>query len=110
MARVVLRKVRAHSAVVRVCLSDIAAGVTLLASSTYTWSALAAFVAIGALSSIINATVITAFRSAVPPDVRGPVVALVIGLSTAAVPIRHGTARDTGRSLAQLVAPGVCWQ
>jgi predicted MFS family arabinose efflux permease len=52
--------------------------------------ALAAFVAIGALSSIINVTVITAFQSAVPPEVRGRVLALVIALSTAAVPVGMG--------------------
>lgn len=89
-ASVMLRKVRAHGAVVRVCLGAVAAGVLLLAASTSIWVALAAFVAIGALSSIINVTVITAFQSTVPPDVRGRVMALVIALSTAAVPIGMG--------------------
>jgi MFS family permease len=89
-ASVMLRKVRAHSAVVRICLSGVAGGVMLLAASASTRVALAAFVAIGALSSIINVTVITAFQSAVPADVRGRVMALVIALSTAAVPIGMG--------------------
>jgi MFS transporter, DHA3 family, macrolide efflux protein len=39
---------------------------------------------------VINVTVISAFQSAVPPDVRGRVLALVIALSTAAVPIGMG--------------------
>jgi DHA3 family tetracycline resistance protein-like MFS transporter len=89
-ASVMLRKTCAHSAVVRVCLSGVAAGVMLLAASASTWVALAGFISIGALSSIINVTVITAFQSAVPADVRGRVMALVIALSTAAVPIGMG--------------------
>jgi MFS family permease len=89
-ASVVLRKVRAHAAVVRVCLGGVAAGVLLLAATDSTWLALAAFVAIGALSSTINVTVITAFQSAAPANVRGRVMALVIALGTAAVPIGMG--------------------
>ena len=89
-ASVMLRKVRAHTAVVRVCLAGVAAGVLLLAATASPWVALAAFVAIGALSSMINVTVITAFQSAVPAEVRGRVMALVIALSTAAVPIGMG--------------------
>jgi MFS family permease len=108
-ASVMLRKVRAHSAVVRVCLSGVAAAVMLLAAFASTWVALAAFVAIGALSSIINVTVITAFQSAVPPDVRGRVMALVIAVSTAAVPIGMGLGGvlgDRWRSSLHLVFAG----
>lgn len=52
--------------------------------------ALAAFGAIGTLSSLINVIVITAFQAAVPSDVRGRVMALVIAVSTAAVPLGMG--------------------
>jgi MFS family permease len=89
-ASVMLRRVRARAAVIRLCLAGVAAGVMVLAAATSTWVALAAFIAIGAQSSIINVTVITAFQSAVPPDFRGRVMALVIALSTAAVPVGMG--------------------
>jgi MFS transporter, DHA3 family, macrolide efflux protein len=89
-AGVMLPNVRTHATVVRACLAGVAAGVLILAATASTWFALAAFVAIGAQSSIINVTVISAFQSAVPPEVRGRVLALVIALSTAAVPIGMG--------------------
>jgi MFS family permease len=89
-AGVTLRTVRAHAPLVRVCLAGVAASVLALAATASTWLSLAAFIAIGALSSVINVTVITAFQSAVPPAVRGRVMALVIALSTAAVPIGMG--------------------
>jgi len=89
-AAILLPTFRAHAILVRACLAGIAASVLVLAATTSTWIALAAFVAIGALSSIINVTVVTAFQSAVPSDVRGRVMALVIALSTAAVPIGIG--------------------
>ena len=89
-ASVVLRRIRAHAALVRVCLGGVAASVLLLAATGSTWLALSSFVAIGALSSLLNVTVITAFQSAVPAEVRGRVMALVIALSTAAVPIGMG--------------------
>ena len=89
-AGVVLRTLPAHAALVRIGLGGVAAGVLLLAATGSTWLALGAFAAIGALASVINVTVITAFQSAVPADVRGRVMALVIALSTAAVPIGMG--------------------
>jgi MFS transporter, DHA3 family, macrolide efflux protein len=89
-AGVMLPKIRTPAIVVRACLGGVAAGVLVLAATASTWFALAAFVAIGAQSSIINVTVISAFQSAVPPEVRGRVLALVIALSTAAVPIGMG--------------------
>jgi predicted MFS family arabinose efflux permease len=108
-ASIVLRTVRAHAALVRVCLGGVAAGVLLLAATDSTWLALAAFVAIGALSSFINVTVITAFQSAVPADVRGRVMALVIALGTAAVPIGMalgGVLGDRWRNSLQVVFAG----
>jgi MFS family permease len=95
--------------VIRLCLAGVAAGVLLLAATASTWVALAAFIAIGALSSIINVTVITAFQSAVPRDFRGRVMALVIALSTAAVPVGMGVGGmlgDRWRSSLQLVLVG----
>ena len=108
-ASVMLRRFRAHTALVRVCLWSVAAGVLLLAATASTWVAFAAFIAIGALSSIINVTVITAFQSTVPPDVRGRVMALMIALSTAAVPIGMGIGGmlgDRWRSSLHLVFAG----
>lgn len=108
-ASVMLRKIRAHAVLIRVSLAGVAAGVLVLAATASTWLALAAFVAIGALSSIINVTVITAFQSAVPRKVRGRVMALVIALSTAAVPIGvglGGVLGDRWRSSLHLVFVG----
>jgi len=108
-ASVVLRRVRAHAALVRVCLGGVASGVLLLSATGSTWLAFAAFLAIGALSSIINVTVITTFQSAAPAAVRGRVMALVIALSTAAVPIGMGLGGvlgDRWRSSLPLVIGG----
>lgn len=108
-AGAVLGRVRAHAGLVRVCLGGVAAGVLLLSATRSTWVAFAAFLAIGALSSIINVTVITTFQSAVPAAVRGRVMALVIALSTAAVPIGMGLGGvlgDRWRSALPLVIAG----
>ena len=67
--------------------APIAFGVLLLATTDVSWLALAAFVLIGAQSSMINVAVITRFQSAVPAGVRGRVMALVIALATAAAPL-----------------------
>lgn len=61
--------------------------VLALASTRRPWVALAAFVTLGVLSSLINVLVITLFQSAAPTEVRGRVMAVVIAVSTAAVPI-----------------------
>jgi MFS transporter, DHA3 family, macrolide efflux protein len=109
VAGVTLRRIPAHAAVVRGCLAGVAAGVLLLAATASTWVALAAFIGIGALSSIINVTVLTGFQSAVPPDVRGRVMALVIALSTAAAPLGMGLGGMLGdhwRSSLHLVFAG----
>ncbi|MGH9347799.1 MAG: MFS transporter [Vicinamibacterales bacterium] len=89
-AGVMLTKVPANPTLVRSCIGGVACGVLLLAVTRSTWLALAAFVGIGALSSLINVAVITAFQSTVAAEVRGRVMALVIALSTAAVPIGMG--------------------
>lgn len=73
-----------------ICVAGIACGILALAATRTRWVALAAFVAIGALSSVVNVTVITTFQSAVPAEARGRVMALVVALSTAAVPIGMG--------------------
>ena len=108
-AGVALQRIRAHAALVRVSLSGVAAGVLLLAATGSTWLALSAFVAIGALSSMLNVTVITACQSAVPGAVRGRVMALVIALSSAAVPLGMGLGGllgDRWRGSLQLVFAG----
>lgn len=89
-AGVLLANVRAHAALVRGSLGGVAAAVVLLGATDATWLAVAALATLGALSSIINVTVFTAFQSAVPADVRGRVMALLIASSTAAVPIGMG--------------------
>ena len=86
----VLARATAGAALVRSCVGGVACCVLLLAVSRSTWLALAAFVAIGLLSSIINIAVITTFQSAVPSEVRGRVMAWVIALSSVAVPIGMG--------------------
>ena len=108
-ASVMLRTIRPHGALVRVCLAGVAAAVLVVAAAGSPWVAFAAFGAIGALSSIINIMVITAFQSAVPPPVRGRVMALVIAVSTAAVPVGMGLAGvlgDRWRSSLPLVFAG----
>lgn len=107
-AGVVLPNVRNRAALVRTCLGGIAAGVLLLAVTAFVWLALLAFVAIGCLSSLINVAVITAFQSAVGPEIRGRIMALVIAISTAAVPIGMGVGGALGdvwrSSLAGVIA------
>ena len=108
-AGVLLRTLGVHAAAVRVCLGGIASAVALLGLIDSRWSALGAFVAIGALSAIINVTVMTAFQSGVPAEVRGRVMALLIALSTAAVPIGMGLGGVMGdhwRSSLRLVLVG----
>lgn len=90
LAGVVLAKVSAVATLVRACVGGIACGLLLLAVTQSTWLALAAFAGIGALSSLINVAVITAFQSVVAADIRGRVMALVIAVSTAAVPLGMG--------------------
>jgi MFS family permease len=72
------------------CVAGIAASVLGLAAARQPWMALAAFVAIGVLSSLINVIVITSFQSAAPTEVRGRVMAVVIALSSAVVPVGMG--------------------
>ena len=108
-AGVLLRTLGVHAAAVRVCLGGIASAVVLLGLVDSSWFALGAFAAIGALSAIINITVMTAFQSGVPAEVRGRVMALLIALSTAAVPIGMGLGGVMGdhwRSSLQLVLVG----
>lgn len=108
-AGVLLRTLGLHAAAVRVCLGGIASAVVLLGVSDSSWFALGAFGAIGALSAMINVTVMTAFQSGVPADVRGRVMGLLIALSTAAVPIGMGLGGVMGdhwRSSLRLVLVG----
>lgn len=86
-AGVWLRRLRDPVVPVRVCLAGVAIGVLLLATTDVRWLALAAFVLIGAQSSMINVAVITRFQSAVPASLRGRVMALVIAVATAAAPL-----------------------
>jgi predicted MFS family arabinose efflux permease len=90
LANIVFTRVRAHARLLSACVGGIACCVLALAATSEGWVALATFVTIGILSSVINVTVITTFQSAVPTGVRGRVMALVVALSTAAVPIGMG--------------------
>lgn len=86
-AGVLLRRLSGPVVLVRVCLTGVAGGLLLLATTDVSSLALAAFVLIGAQSSMINVAVITRFQSAVPASVRGRVMALVIAVATAAAPL-----------------------
>jgi MFS family permease len=90
LASVVLTRVRAYTRLLAACVGGIASCVLALAATNAGSVVLAIFVTIGLLSSVINVTVITVFQSAVPTEVRGRVMALVVALSTAAVPIGMG--------------------
>jgi hypothetical protein len=68
----------------------VAGGVLLLAAARDPWLAWISLATIGASASIINVTLITSFQSAVPVEVRGRVMAVVIAISTAAVPLGMG--------------------
>jgi predicted MFS family arabinose efflux permease len=85
-----MARVRAVATLVRVCVVGVACCVLMLAATRSAPVALAAFVIIGTLSSLINVIVITAFQTAAPSAVRGRVMALVIAVSTAAVPLGMG--------------------
>lgn len=89
-AGVLLGRVRAGARLIRLCVTGVACCVLVLAATRVSWLALAAFIAIGALSSAINVKVVTTFQSAIPADVRGRVMALVVALSTAVVPLGMG--------------------
>lgn len=109
MAGVLLRRLRRRGFVVRLCLCAVAASVFMLAMTTTPWVALTLFVAIGAASSMINVTVITAFQTAVDVQVRGRVMALLIALSMAATPVGiglGGVLGDLWRSSLTLVIAG----
>jgi predicted MFS family arabinose efflux permease len=86
-AGLVLRRTRRRAALVRTLLAGVAVCVLLLSATGSPHVALAAFAGIGVCSSMVNVTVLTAFQSVPPPGVRGRVMALVIALSTASVPL-----------------------
>lgn len=90
LAGVLLAKARPGARLLGGCVSGIACCVLALAATSTAWVAVAVCVAIGLLSSIVNVTVVTAFQSAVPAEMRGRVMALVVAVSTAAVPIGLG--------------------
>jgi MFS transporter, DHA3 family, macrolide efflux protein len=109
MAGIVLRTLRHRAGLVRLCLCGVAASVLMLAMTTSPWVALALFVAIGSMSSMINVTVITAFQTAVDVHIRGRVMALLIALSMVATPIGiglGGVLGDIWRSSLSLVIAG----
>jgi MFS family permease len=62
LASIVLTKVRAYARVLAACVGGIACCVLALAATSAGWVALATFVAIGILSSVINVTVIRSRR------------------------------------------------
>jgi DHA3 family macrolide efflux protein-like MFS transporter len=89
-AGLLLTKVRAHNTLLRACVGGVGCCVVALAVTNAAAVALPLFVAIGVFSSVINVAVITTFQSAVPTEIRGRVMALVVAVSTAAVPIGMG--------------------
>lgn len=105
LAGILLTKVRAKAVLVGACVGGIGCGVLALAATSAASVALAAFAAIGVLSSVINVSVITAFQSAVPTEVRGRVMSLVVAVSTAAVPIGLGLGGVMGDLWRESIAP-----
>lgn len=89
-AALTLHRVRARGALVRSCVLAVAGCVLGVAWTQSAWAAMAAFAGIGALSSVINVAIITGFQTSVPAELRGRVMALVMSLSTAAVPLGMG--------------------
>lgn len=87
---ILLPRISRPSTVIIGSVAGVAASVLALAAAREPWTASLAFVAIGTLSSFINIIVITHFQSAAPTEVRGRVMAVVITLSTAAVPVGMG--------------------
>lgn len=85
-----LGRISATATLIRLCVGGIATAMLLLAATRNAWTALGVFAAIGVQSSIITVTVVTTFQRAVAPELRGRVMALVIALSTAAVPLGMG--------------------
>ena len=90
LAGVLLTRLRAHHKLLRACVGGVGCCVFALAVTTSAAVALALFIVIGVFSSMINVTVITTFQSAVPTQIRGRVMALVVAASTASVPIGMG--------------------
>jgi DHA3 family macrolide efflux protein-like MFS transporter len=87
LASVLVTRGRSNATVLGVCVAGIGCCVLALAAASAPRMALAAFVAIGVFSSVINVTVMTRFHAAVPREVKGRVMALVVVSSTAAVPL-----------------------
>jgi MFS transporter, DHA3 family, macrolide efflux protein len=80
--------------------------VLVLAHTTHSGIALAAFGTVGVLSSTINVVIVSTFQGQAAPAMRGRVMALVMGLSSAAVPvgmIAGGFIGDAWRESLQLV-------
>jgi len=72
---------------VRACVGALALALMLLAAARVPWMALVAFAVIGGASSVVNVIVVTAFQSGAPFDLRGRVMAVVVALSSAAIPL-----------------------
>jgi predicted MFS family arabinose efflux permease len=105
LAGVLLTKVRAHAQLLRACVGGVGCSVLGLAVTGGAAVALPLFIAIGMFSSVINVTVITMFQSAVPTEIRGRVMALVVAASTAAVPIGMGLGGVMGDLWRESLAP-----
>lgn len=93
----------------RVCLLGLASSILVLAAARAVWVAGGAFVMIGAMSAVVNLTVVTHFQSTVPNELRGRVMALVIALSTIVVPVgmaAGGLMGDLWRASLPLVYAG----
>jgi predicted MFS family arabinose efflux permease len=89
-AGVLLAKSTNRATMMRLCVFGVACCVLLLAAARPLPAAFAACVALGVLTALINVTVITTCQSMVPPELRGRVMALVVALSTVAVPLGMG--------------------
>jgi DHA3 family macrolide efflux protein-like MFS transporter len=90
LAGVFLSHGRTNTRMLAMCVAAIAAAVLVVSATSVAWIAFIAFVAVGIFSAMINVIVITMFQTSVPADLRGRVMAVVVALSTAAVPLGMG--------------------
>ena len=110
LAAPVVSRTRATLALAATCVVVIGGGVLTLALAWSVWLSAAAFIAIGAASSLINVAIVTAFQSAAPTALRGRVMSLVVAVSAAAVPVGlglGGVLGDVWRDSLRLVV-GAC--
>jgi MFS family permease len=90
IAGLVLTRRRMNGQVLAACIAGVAGAIVILSTTSTMATALAAFFVIGLSSALLNVLVVTAFQIAVPSELRGRVMALVVTVSMAATPLGMG--------------------